>query len=50
MWANGRAMVACVIRNNVGGLLLVAGLHCECASVEDAETRAEWEAIRLLGL
>ena len=39
-----------MIRNNVGELLLVAGMHCECTSVGDAEMRAAWEAIRLFRL
>ena len=45
-WEDGRATLACVVRNHSGTLLLVAGWECHCASAE-AELIAAWQTTGL---
>ena len=48
VWEDGKATLACVVRNYTSSILLVDGWLCESLDIFEAETRAAWESVRLL--
>ena len=47
IWEDGQATIGCVLRDDTGKLLLVAGFQGFYNAVNEAELRGLWEAIKL---
>jgi len=47
VWDDGRPTAGCILRDNIGEVLLAAGFVWEGRIVDVVELRGTWEAIRL---